>query len=250
MKIYLVYLLLITSSIWMATPAKTVAKPKPSSLTKELPTSKIISPTAALERLIVAEKLEASWFTPEFLKAADKNSDVNAVQLQRDIMMKLGRFRYGKYKSVRSIGGDKYQIIFDRSEPNSVIAQFKIDASGRIAGVGIAEKNKPAPTPQAQIAAEAAVDKSFRTNVGSNGKPNQLFVSLKQWLGSYQKVQKKDASNYSGIFERGSVPMEVIFNDDGTVKIFRVGCPITKSVSLAQAPADLQKILSDCANLK
>lgn len=61
--------------------------------------AKIISPAAALERLITAKKLEASWFTPTFLKAVDKNSNVNTVQFQRDVMLKLGTIRYGKYKS-------------------------------------------------------------------------------------------------------------------------------------------------------
>jgi hypothetical protein len=256
-KIYLAYLLLITGSIWMTTPTKTVAKPKPSTLTKESPTNKTIAPTAALERLIVAEKLEASWFTPEFLKAVDKNSDVNALQLQRDITMKIGRFRYGKYKSVRSIGGDKYQIIFERAEPDDVIVKLTMDTRGRIAGVDISEKNKPAPTAQAQASAQTALDKSFKTNTRANGEKSQLLTSLKQWLGDYQKVQKIDATNYMGIFERGSAPVTINFKPDGSILMlrgfanenYRMGCPITK-VSRQQAPADLQKILANCPNLK
>ena len=125
------------------------AQSQPSTKIKSATSTKIISPAAALNRLIVAEKLDASWFTPEFLKVVDKNSDVNALQLQRDITMKLGKFRYGNYKSVQPNGGNKYRVIFDRSEPDAVIVQLQIDASGRIAGVGIAEKNKPAPPAQA-----------------------------------------------------------------------------------------------------
>lgn len=247
MKIYLTCLLLITGLLGMTMPMKTVAKPQPSPATS--PLNKVISSTAALERLIVAEKLSASWFTPEFLKAVDKNSDVNAVQIQRDIIMKLGRFRYGKYKSVRSIGGDKYQIIFERAKPDDVIVKLTMDTSGRIAGVDISEKNKPAPTAQAQVAAQAALDKSFQTNTRANGEKSQLLTSLKQWLGNYQKVQKVDATNYVGIFERGSAPVTINFKPDGSIENYNMGCPTTK-VSRQQAPADLQKILANCPNLK
>jgi hypothetical protein len=246
MRTYLAYLLLITG-IWIAMPQVAVTKPQPASTTPETPTAKI-SPAAALERLILAPKLSASWFTPEFLKAVDKNSDVNTVQFQRDVTLKLGQMRYGKYKSVQSIGGDKYRIIFDRAEPDAVIAKLQIDASGRIAGIRLAEK-KNKPNAQAQVAAQMAVDRSFRTNVGSNGKPNPLFVSLKQWLGNYQKVRKQDETTYVGIFDRGSMPLEVNFKPDGSIENYGVGCPVTK-LPLSQAHPDLQKIFSNCTNLK
>jgi hypothetical protein len=246
MKTDLAYLLLITG-IWIAMPQLAIAKPQPASTKQEAPTAKI-SPAAALERLILAPKLSASWFTPEFLKAVDKNSDVNTVQFQRDVTLKLGTMRYGNYQSIQSIGGDKYRIIFDRAEPDAVIAKFQIDASGRIAGIRLAEK-KNKPNAQAQVAAQAAIDRSFRTNVGSNGKPNPLFVSLKQWLGNYQKVRKQDETTYVGIFERGSLPLEVNFKTDGSIENYGVGCPVTK-LPLSQAHPDLQKIFSNCPNLK
>jgi hypothetical protein len=247
MKIYLTYLL-ITSSIWLVLPPLAVAKPKPADLTTVV-APKIITPAAALNRLIVAEKLEASWFTPEFLKAVDKNSDVNAIQLQRDITMKLGRFRYGNYKSVQPIGGDKYRVLFDRAEPDAVIVTFQLDARGRIAGVGIAEKNQPAPTAQAQASAAVALDKSFKTNTRANGETSPILTSLKQWLGNYQKVQKIDATNYVGVFDRGSAPVTVNFKPDGSIENYSMGCPTAK-ISLKQAPADLQKVLEKCPNLK
>ncbi|WP_309730401.1 hypothetical protein [Chamaesiphon sp. OTE_75_metabat_556] len=246
MKTYLAYLLLITG-IWIAMPQLAIAKPQPVSTKQESSTAKI-SPAAALERLILAPKLSASWFTPEFLKAVDKNSDVNTVQFQRDVTLKLGTMRYGNYKSIQSIGGDKYRIIFDRAEPDAVVAQFRLDVRGRIAGIRLAEKRNK-PNAQAQVAAQAAVDRSFRTNVGSNGKPNPLFVSLKQWLGNYQKVRKQDETTYVGIFERGSLPLEVNFKTDGSIENYGVGCPVTK-LPLSQAHSDLQKIFSNCPNLK
>ena len=229
-----------------------------STTTKSFTTTKAISPAAALHRLIVSEKLAASWFTPEFLKAVDKNSDVNALQLQRDLTMKLGRFRYGKYKSVESIGGNKYRVLFEsprerlrqRAEPDAVIVNVSLDASGRIAGVGIAEKNKPAPPAPAQASALAALDRSFKTNTRANGETSPILTSLKQWLGNYQKVQKVDATNYLGIFDRGSAPVTINFKPDGSIENYQMGCPIAKSASRSQAPANLQKLLADCPNLK
>ncbi|WP_310486507.1 hypothetical protein [Chamaesiphon sp. VAR_69_metabat_338] len=248
MKIYLACLLLITSSIGLVPPTAAVAKPKPADITTVV-APQVISPAAALNRLIVAEKLDASWFTPAFLKAVDKNSDVNAIQMQRDFTMKLGRFRYGNYKSVQSIGSNKYRVLFDRAEPDAVIVQLSVDAKGRIAEIGISEKNKPAPTAQAQAAAQVALDKSFKTNTRANGEVSPVLVSLKQWLGNYQKVKKVDATKYLGMFERGSAPVTINFKPDGSIENYSMGCPTTK-VSLKQAPENLQKIFATCPNLK
>jgi hypothetical protein len=248
MKIYLACLLLITSSICLVPPTAAVAKPKPADVTTVV-APQVISPAAALNRLIVAEKLDASWFTPAFLKAVDKNSDVNAIQMQRDFTLKLGRFRYGNYKSVQSIGNNKYRVLFDRSEPDAVIVQLSVDAKGRIAEIGISEKNKPAPTAQAQAAAQVALDRSFKTNTRANGEVSPVLVSLKQWLGNYQKVKKVDATKYLGIFDRGSAPVTINFNPDGSIENYSMGCPTTK-ISLKQSPENLQKIFSNCPNLK
>ena len=152
MKVYLVYLLLITGSLWIA-PMATVAKPSPAAMS----TTKI-SPTAALERLIIAKKLEANWFTPAFIKAV---GDLSTIQFQRDVSLKLGSMRYGNYKSVQPIGGDKYRIIFDRAEPDAVIAQFRIDAMGRIAGIRLVEKNKPEPNALTKASAQVSTDLSL-----------------------------------------------------------------------------------------
>jgi hypothetical protein len=251
MKIYLACLLLATSSIAVFMPASIlVAQAQPPIKTKSATTTKTIAPAAALNRLIVAEKLDASWFTPEFLKAVDKNSDVGALQTQRDITMKLGQFRYGKYKSVEPIGGNKYRVLFDRAEPDAVIVKLSIDDKGRIANVGISEKNKPEPNTKAQASAAIALDKSFKTNTRANGETSPILTSLKQWLGNYQKVQKVDATNYLGIFDRGSAPVTINFKPDGLIENYQMGCPITKSASRSQAPADLQKVLADCPNIK
>jgi hypothetical protein len=250
MKIYSACLLLATSSISVFMPASVLIAQSQSPTKIKAATAKIISPAAALNRLIVAEKLDASWFTPELLKAVDKNSDVGALQMQRDLSMKVGRFRYGKYKSVQSIGDNKYRVLFDRAEPDAVIVKLSLDAQGRIANVGISEKKKPAPTAPGQASAAIALDKSFKTNTRANGETSPILTSLKQWLGNYQKVQKVDGNNYVGIFERGSAPVTINFKPDGSIENYQMGCPTTKSASKSQAPADLQKILADCPNLK
>jgi hypothetical protein len=248
MKMYLVCLLLVPSWIGMTPEAIAVAQSK-TAATKGYSPAKTISPAAALERLIVAKTLAASWFTPELLKAVDKNSDVGALQLQRDITMKLGRFRYGNYKSVQPIGNNKYRVLFDRAEPDAVIVNLQVDASGRIAAVGIAEKNKPEPTAKAQALALIALDRSFKTNTRITGENSPILTSLKQWLGNYQKVQKVDATSYLGIFDRGSAPVTINFKPDGSIENYGMGCPTTK-LSLKQAPTDLQKVLEKCPNLK
>jgi hypothetical protein len=246
MKIYLVCLLVFTSWSGVAISGEgAIAKSKTPTATKGSNATKVISPAAALERLITAKQLQSSWFTPAVLKEAD----LGKLQFQRDMSLKLGRMRYGNYKSVQPIGGNKYRVLFDRAEPDAVIVQLQVDASGRIAAVGIAEKNKPEPKAQAQASAQVALDKSFKTNTRANGENSPILVSLKQWLGNYQKVQKVDAANYVGIFERGSAPVKINFKPDGTVESYGMGCPTTK-ISLKQAPADLQKVLATCPNLK
>lgn len=250
MKIYSACLLIATSSISVFMPANILVVQSQLPTKAKAATAKITSPAAALNRLIVAEKLDASWFTPEFLKAVDKNSDVGALQVQRDLSMKLGRFRYGNYKSVQPIGDNKYRVIFDRAEPDAVIVKLSLDAQGRITNVGISEKKKPAPTAQAQASAAIALDKSFKTNTRANGETSPILTSLKQWLGNYQKVQKVDGNNYVGIFDRGSAPVTINFKPDGSIENYQMGCPITKSAVRSQAPADLQKILVGCPNLK
>jgi hypothetical protein len=90
MKVYLACLLFATSSILGFTPtSRLVAQSQPATKTKAATTAKTIAPAAALNRLIVAEKLEASWFTPEFLKAVDKNSGVAELRYDMAIERKI-----------------------------------------------------------------------------------------------------------------------------------------------------------------
>ena len=105
-------------------------------------------------------------------------------------------------------------------------------------------------SPKSQVDVKAALDRSMRSNIGSNGKYQPLLASLKQWMGKYQKIQP-EGTNYLAIFDRGSVPVTVKFKDNGSIDNYGMGCPIViKSLSLSQAPPELQKLLSKCPNLK
>jgi hypothetical protein len=136
MKIYFACLLLAITSIFGVAIPVGLAGAKPQTV---VTAAKAISPVAALDRLIIAEKLEAEWFTPAFLDAV---KGISMVQFQRNLLMNIAAQRYGNYKSVQLVKGDKYRIIFDRAEPDAVIAQFRVDSIGRIAGIGIVEKKK------------------------------------------------------------------------------------------------------------
>jgi hypothetical protein len=104
--------------------------------------------------------------------------------------------------------------------------------------------------PQTKVDAKVALDRSIKSNLGSNGKYQPLIVNLKQWLGNYQKIQS-EGSNYLAIFDRGSVPISVQFRNDGSIESYGMGCPIvTKSLSVSQAHPNLKKLLSKCPNLK
>jgi hypothetical protein len=96
------------------------------------------------------------------------------------------------------------------------------------------------------------LDRIFRYNSsppGSSTQERTLLVSLKQWLGAYQRVLG-EGNNYTAIFDRGSLPLAVEFKDTGDLKNLVVGCPITKALSVSEAPIEIQKLMSKCTRLK
>jgi|GEM_PF-4276788 len=68
-------------------------------------------------------------------------------------------------------------------------------------------------------------------------------------MGNYQKIQPK-GSNYLAIFDRGSVLVTVKFKDNGSIESLIFGCPISKSLSINDAPEDLRKALLKRAGFK
>lgn len=107
-------------------------------------------------------------------------------------------------------------------------------------------------TVMAQPAPEIIIDRIFRYNSappGSNIQDRNLVESLKKWLGAYQRVIE-EGNNYVAIFDRASIPLKVKFKDSGEIESFGFGCPATKSISLNEAPLELQKLLSKCHGSK
>jgi hypothetical protein len=107
---------------------------------------------------------------------------------------------------------------------------------------------------QAQASPEIIIDRILRSNtstpstVGSPARANdylQLLGSFKNWLGTYQRIQK-DGDNYVAIFDSGSLPIEVRSKPNGAIDSLSFGCPITRSLSLNEAPRELQQALLKC----
>jgi hypothetical protein len=100
----------------------------------------------------------------------------------------------------------------------------------------------------AQPSPEVAIDRIFRYNSSPPGGDNQArysLISLKTWMGAYQRTLG-DGTNYVAIFDRGSIPLTVELKDSGDIKSLVFGCPVTKSLSLSDAPTDLQKLWIKC----
>jgi hypothetical protein len=105
-------------------------------------------------------------------------------------------------------------------------------------------------TAQAQPAPEVAIDRMFRYESSStSGQGRDFLISFKKWMGTYQRI-RPDGNNYEAIFDRGSLPSEAKFKANGSVESLSYGCPISKSLSLNDAPDDLKKALSKCAGFR
>jgi hypothetical protein len=108
----------------------------------------------------------------------------------------------------------------------------------------------------AQLSAEETIDHIFRSDVplpGATAQEHQNLMRVKaqviQWLGSYQGVRQENDRSVI-LFERGSLPVTVQFEENGDPKNITANeCPTT-SVPIAQAPREYRKALSDCPNLK
>jgi hypothetical protein len=99
------------------------------------------------------------------------------------------------------------------------------------------------PIALAQPSLEGTIDSSIRNNSipGASKESNAVIVSLKKWMGPYQKLEKT-GSGYNANFEKGSLPIAV------SLKGVAVGCPKT-AVPLSKAPANIKKTFGKCPNL-
>ena len=102
---------------------------------------------------------------------------------------------------------------------------------------------------QAQPDPEIVLDRAFRYESSSSNSQRQLIGSFKNWMGTYQRI-RMDGNNYIAVFDRGSLPIDAKFKANGSVESLNFGCPISKSLSLSDAPSNLRQALSKCAGFK
>jgi hypothetical protein len=103
-------------------------------------------------------------------------------------------------------------------------------------------------TTQAQPAPEVMVDRMF-VYESSGGQYRGLISSLKAWMGAYQRIRKDD-DNYILVFDGGSIPLDVSFTDSGSISSLTFGCPISRTLSISDAPSDLRQVLSRCSRFR
>ncbi len=102
----------------------------------------------------------------------------------------------------------------------------------------------------AQPAPEVTLDRLFRNESSApNSQSRELLVSFKQWMGSFQRI-RKEGGGYVAVFDSGSLPLDAKFKANGAVETMNFGCPISKSLSMSNAPSGIRQALSKCAGFK
>ncbi|MBE9102607.1 hypothetical protein [Vacuolonema iberomarrocanum] len=127
-----------------------------------------------------------------------------------------------------------------------------------VAKLGISILLIPIMTPVASAnpSVEATLNQFFRSDVPFPGATAQeqetrllLRETMLQWLGDYLGA-RPEADHFLILFEQGSIPVDVQFDENGEPDTLTVvDCPMT-SVPISQAPAEYRESLSsDCPNL-
>jgi hypothetical protein len=104
---------------------------------------------------------------------------------------------------------------------------------------------------QAQPAPEVSLDRVFRyeSTLPGTAMGRELLPGLKKWMGAYQRI-RKDGDSYLAVFDGGSIPISAKFKTNGAVESLVFGCPITRSLSINDAPLEVRTGLSKCAGFK
>ena len=111
-----------------------------------------------------------------------------------------------------------------------------------ISSIPIAVNAQPAP--------EVAIDRVFRYESSApSSQGRELLISFKKWMGAYQRV-RKEGNGYVAVFDSGSLPLDAKFKSNGSIESMSFGCPISRSLSINDAPTDVRKALSKCAGFK
>jgi hypothetical protein len=103
-------------------------------------------------------------------------------------------------------------------------------------------------TAQAQPAPEVMIDRMF-VYESSGGQYQGLITNLKKFMGSYQRIRKDD-DNYILVFDGGSLPIDIQTSASGSIVGMNFGCPISRTLSLSDAPSELRQVLSQCSRFK
>lgn len=107
-----------------------------------------------------------------------------------------------------------------------------------------------------QLSPEETINRIFTSDSllpGATKEEHENLIKVRkgvlEWLGSYQGVRKENDRSVI-MFEKGSVPVKVQFEENGDPKNITANeCPTT-SVPISQAPREYKKSLSHCPNLK
>jgi hypothetical protein len=104
---------------------------------------------------------------------------------------------------------------------------------------------------EAQPAPEVSLDRVFRyeSSLPGNATGRELLPGLKKWMGAYQRI-RKDGDSYLAVFDGGSIPIGAKFKTNGSVESLYFGCPITRSLSINDAPMEVRTGLAKCAAFK
>jgi hypothetical protein len=108
----------------------------------------------------------------------------------------------------------------------------------------------------AQMTAQEIIDHFFLSDELFSGETTQeqqersiLTASVVDWLGDYQGI-RAEADYYVILFENGSVPVTIQFQENGdAASVMVADCPVT-TVPVSQAPSRFQAdLLTYCPNL-
>lgn len=106
-----------------------------------------------------------------------------------------------------------------------------------------------------RLSAEQVLEQVFRSDTplpGSTEARHQNLLRVRsqvlEWMGSYQGVRAENGRSVIS-FERGSIPVRVLFRENGEPDAINASeCPTT-SVPISQAPSEYRELLSECPNL-
>lgn len=118
--------------------------------------------------------------------------------------------------------------------------------------LGLLIAQTPFSAAKAQPSPETMIDLFLRSNApipGVDSKTQELYISMRNWLGPYQGVRKV-GNEYLATFKYALLPVVVQLNGSGQIKAIGTGCPRSESRSLRQAPTDLRQAWSKCTSLK